>query len=85
MLTLQIDNSEIESFIDKRYGVDMQSLLQDFTAFVKVSLSDGYPSISADEAKKRVAKALEELDEGRAMMLSQEAYDKEMQTFMKSL
>jgi hypothetical protein len=85
MLTLQIDNSEIENFIDKRYGVDTQSLLQDFTAFVKVSLSDGYPSITADEAKNRVSKALEELEEGTATMLSQESYDKEMQIFMKSL
>ena len=85
MLTLQVDNPEIENFIDKHYGVDMQSLLQDFTAFVKVSLSDGYPSISATEAKQRVAKALEEIEQGKATMLSQEAYDNEMQIFMKSL
>jgi pyruvate kinase len=85
MLTLQIDNSEIENFIDKRYGVDTQTLLQDFATFVKVSMDDGYPSINTEEAKRRVAKAVKELEEGTAKMLSQEEYDKEMQIFMKSL
>jgi len=85
MLTLQIQNKEIENFIDKRYGTDTQSLWQDFSAFVKVSLADNYPSIDADEAKRRVEKALKEIEDGTATMLSQEAYDKEMQTFMKSL
>ncbi len=68
-MTLQIQTLEIENFIDKCYGVDEQSLWQDFTAFVKVSLNDGYPSISADEAKKRVSKALDELEDGAATML----------------
>jgi hypothetical protein len=31
------------------------------------------------------AKALQEIDEGAATMLSQEAYDAEMQAFMKRL
>ena len=85
MLALQIENKEIENFIDKRYGTDTQSLWQDFSAFVKVSLTDDYPSIDADEAKRRVEKALKEIEDGTATMLSQEAYDEEMQTFMKSL
>ncbi len=85
MLTLKIDNPEIEHFIKKRYDIDTQSLLQDFAAFVKVSMSDGYPAISTDEAKRRVAKALQEIEEGTAVMLSQEAYDKEMKQFMQSL
>ena len=85
MLALQIENKEIENFIDKRYGTDTQSLWQDFSAFVKVSLTDDYPSIDANEAKRRVEKALKELEDGTATMLSQEAYDEEMQVFMKSL
>jgi 5,10-methylenetetrahydrofolate reductase len=85
MLTLQIQNPEVESFISSRYGADMQSLFQDFSTFVKVALSDGYPAITADEARARVAKALQEIDEGAATMLSQEAYDAEMQAFMKRL
>ena len=85
MLTLQIQNKEIENFIDKRYGTDTQSLWQDFSAFVKVSLTDNYPSIDANEAKRRVEKAIQEIDDDTVTMVSQEAYDKEMQTFMKSL
>ena len=85
MLTLQIQNKEIENFIDKRYGTDTQSLWQDFSAFVKVSLTDNYPSIDANEAKRRVEKAIQEIEDDTATMISQEAYDKEMQIFMKSL
>ncbi len=40
MKTLQIENQEIEEFISKCYGSDMQSLWQDFATFVKVSLTD---------------------------------------------
>jgi len=85
MKTLQIENREIEEFISKRYGNDTQSLWQDFAAFVKVSLTDGYPGISKHEAKQRVAKAIEEIEQGTAEMLSKEAYDKEIDVFMKSL
>ncbi len=85
MKTLQIENKEIESFINNRYGDDIQSLWQDFSSFVKVSLSDDYASISKEEAKLRVAKAIEEVELGNADMLSQEAYDKEMHAFMKTL
>ena len=84
-MTLQIDDVEIESFIDQRYGMDMQSLLQDFTSFVKASLGDSYPSITADIAQKRVSKALDEIDNGTATMLTQEEYEKEMQVFMQAL
>ncbi|MEA3490500.1 MAG: hypothetical protein U9R27_01225 [Campylobacterota bacterium] len=85
MMTLQIENSEMENFIEKRYGTDTHSLLQDFETFVKVSLSDNYPTITAQEAKSRVEYALKKIDKGQAQMLSQEAYDKEMKLFMDSL
>jgi len=85
MKTLQIENQEMEEFISKRYGSDMQSLWQDFATFVKVSLTDAYPSISKEEAKRRVAKAIEEVEQGKAEMLSQKEYDVEMNEFMKNL
>jgi len=85
MMTLEVQNKEIERFIDNRYGNDMQSLWQDFSSFVKVSLSDDYASISKEEAKIRVAKAIEEVELGNADMLSQEEYDIEMNAFMKTL
>jgi 5,10-methylenetetrahydrofolate reductase len=85
MRTLQIENHEIESFIEKHYGQDTQSLWQDFATFVKVSLNDNYPGISASQAKRRVKNALKEIDGGTATMLTQEAYDKEMNAFMDKL
>ena len=85
MRTLQIENHEIESFIEHRYGQDTQSLWQDFATFVEASLNDNYPSISASEAKSRVESALREIDDGTATMLTQEAYDKEMDAFMDKL
>ncbi len=85
MKTLQIENTEIETFIANRYGNDMQSLWQDFSSFVKVSLSDGYDTVTKQEAKERVAQAIEEIESGDADMLSQEEYDKDMHAFMKAL
>jgi hypothetical protein len=85
MKTLQIENQEMEEFISNRYGSDMQSLWKDFATFVKVSLTDAYPGISKEEAKRRVAKAIEEVEQGKAEMLSQKEYDVEMNEFMKNL
>ena len=85
MKTLQIENQEMEEFISNRYGSDTQSLWQDFATFVKVSLTDAYPSISKEEAKRRVAKAIEEVEQGKAEMLSQKEYDVEMNEFLKNL
>jgi hypothetical protein len=85
MKTLHIENQEMEEFISKRYGSDMQSLWKDFATFVKVSLTDSYPSISKQEAKQRVAKAIEEVEQGKAEMLSPQEYETEINEFMKHL
>ena len=85
MQTIQINNPEIESFISTEYGNDTQSLLSDFVKFVKLSLDDGYPAISRDEARKRVAQAVADVKSGNAVLLSQEEYDKDMNEFLKSL
>ena len=85
MQTIQINNPEIESFIAAEYGNDTQSLLSDFMKFVKRSLDDGYPAISKDEVKKRVAQAVADVKNGNAMLLNQEEYDKDMNKFLKSL
>ena len=85
MQTIQINNPEIESFISSEYGDDTQSLLSDFVKFVKLSLDDGYPTISKDEAKRRVAQAVADVKNGSAVLLSQEEYDEDMNEFLKSL
>lgn len=38
MQTIQIDNAEIENFIDMKYGEDRTTLLSDFVAFVKIEI-----------------------------------------------
>jgi len=85
MLTLQIENQEIEHFVDRYYGEDTQSLWRDFVAFVRVSSKDGYPAISAEEARTRVEQALRDIDDGQAEMLSAERYEQEMAQFMDRL
>jgi len=85
MQTIQINNPEIENFISSQYGSDTQDLLNDFVKFVKLSLDDGYPTISKDEAKRRVAQAVEEVKNGEAVLLTQKEYDDDMNEFIKSL
>lgn len=60
-------------------------MVNDFIKFVKLSLDDGYPAISKEEAKKRVAKSLQDIKSGEAVLLSQKEYDKEIDEFMKTL
>ncbi len=83
MQAIQINNPEIESFISSQYGEDTQSLLSDFVKFVKLSTDNGYPAISKEEARKRVSKAVEEVKNGEAILLSQKEYDAEMNEFLK--
>ncbi|MEA1920325.1 MAG: hypothetical protein U9N52_10820 [Campylobacterota bacterium] len=85
MQTIQINNPEIEKFILSEYGNDTQSLLSDFVKFIELSLDDGYPPISKDEAKRRVAQSVKDVKNAKAVLLSQKEYDEDMDEFMKSL
>lgn len=85
MQTIQINNPEIEKFISSKYGNDTQTLLNDFVNFMKLSLNDGYPSLCASEARKKVAQAVAEVKNGSVKLLNQDEYDEDMNEFMKSL
>ena len=85
MQTIQINNPEVEMLIESKYGSDTQSLLSDFVQFIKLSIDDGYPAISKEEARKRVSQAVKELREGKATFLNQEEYDKDMDNFLSLL
>ena len=85
MQTIQINNPEIEEFISSQYGNDTQTLLNDFVSFVKLSLDDAYPAISKEDAKRRVALAIKEVQKSEALLLSEEEYNKEIDEFMSSL
>ncbi|MFA5427652.1 MAG: hypothetical protein WC279_05545 [Sulfurimonas sp.] len=43
-------------------------MVNDFIKFVKLSLDDGYPAITKEEAKKRVAKSLQDIKNGEAIL-----------------
>jgi len=85
MQTIQINNPEVEMLIESKYGSDTQSLLSDFVQFIKLSIDDGYPAISKEEARIRVSQAVKELREGKATFLNQEEYDKDMDNFLSLL
>ena len=85
MQTIQINNPEIEKLISSKYGNDTEGLLSDFVKFMKLSLDDGYPAISKDEAKKRVEQAVLEVKNNKAKLLTQEEYEKDMNEFLKTL
>jgi len=83
--TIQINNPEIENFLTSNYGDDTQSLLKDFVKFVKLSINDGYPTISKEEARARITKAVEEVKNGEAVLLTQDEYDEDMNEFLRTL
>jgi hypothetical protein len=85
MQTIQINNPEIEKFLSLTYGNDTEGLLNDFVKFVKLSLDDGFPAISKEEAKKRVEKAVDEVKNSKAKLLTQEEYEIDMNEFLKTL
>jgi hypothetical protein len=85
MQTIQINNPEIEKFLSLAYGNDTEGLLNDFVKFVKLSLDDGFPAISKEEAKKRVEKAVDEVKNSTAKLLTQEEYEIDMNEFLKTL
>ena len=85
MQTIQINNPENESFLTSNYGDDTQSLLKDFVKFVKLSIDDGYPAISKEEARARITKAVEEVKSGEAVLLTQDEYDRDINEFLRTL
>jgi hypothetical protein len=48
-------------------------------------IKGGYPTISKEEAGKRVTRAVEEVKNGEAIFLSRKEYDASMNEFLKSL
>jgi len=85
MKTIQINNPELEQLISSQYGSDTESLLTDFTKFIKLSFDDGYPSISKEEASKRVHEAIKEVEIGSAKLLSEDEYERDINEFISSL
>ena len=82
MQTIKI---ELEDHIYKRVVDSGVNLQEKFKEMIYDFLDDGYPAVSTEEAKKRVAKAVKDVRDGNAILLTQEEYDKDMDKFLKSL
>lgn len=59
-ITLQLDDSLYEKITSK--GIDIQ---EQFEAYLFEVADDGFPTITTEEAKKRVSKAVEDYRNGR--------------------
>ena len=82
---MQIIKIELEDHIYKRVVDSGVNLQEKFKEMIYDFLDDGYPAVSTEEAKKRVAKAVKDVRDGNAILLTQEEYDKDMDKFLKSL
>ena len=82
MQTIKI---ELEDHIYKRVIDSGVNLQEKFKEMIYDFLDDGYPAITTEEARKRVAKAVKDVRGGSAILLTQEEYDKDMDKFLKSL
>jgi polyhydroxyalkanoate synthesis regulator phasin len=79
-LQFQIQDDIYQNIIDS--GIDIQTK---FKEFLTELVDDGYPSISTQEAKKRVSEAVEEYENGKGSYLLEEEYNQEMNIFMDNL
>ena len=82
MQTIKI---ELEDHIYKRVIDSGVNLQEKFKEMIYDFLDDGYPAITTEEARKRVAKAVKDVRDGSAILFTQEEYDKDMNEFLKSL
>ena len=82
MQTIKI---ELEDHIYKKVVDSGVNLQERFKEMIYDFLDDGYPAITTEEAKRRVAKAVKDVRNGSATLLTQEEYDKDMDSFLKSL
>ena len=82
MQTIKI---KIDDYIYKKAVESGVNLQEKFKEMVYDFLDDGYPAITFEEAKERVAKAVKDINDDSAVLLTQEEYDKDMDNFLKSL
>lgn len=80
-IQLQIQDDIYDELISK--GIDINHKLQEFVFSL---VDDGYPSISTDEAKKRVADAVNRYRDGTGNYTSyNQNFVDEMERYIKSL
>lgn len=81
-IKLEIENSIYEDIMDG--GIDIQKKFNEFLKQFAI-IDDGYPAIGTDEAKRRVAEAVEEYRSGKGIYLNEDKYNSSMNRFMAKL
>ena len=81
-INLNIENDIYEEI--KKGGIDIQKKFNEFLSQFTFQDKD-YPAIGTEEAKKRVAKAVEEYSSGEGRYFSQDEYKNRMNSFMEKL
>ena len=77
-IKLQLEDSVYQNFV--KSGIDIQSKFKEFLAdFV----DDGYPAITTDEAKRRVAKAVKSHQNGTMKTVSHEDLWDQMDSYVE--
>ena len=82
MRTLKIELSDELYEGLKSTNLDIQSKIKDYIATL---VDDGYPSISTDEAKKRVSDAVDRYRNGTGNYLNDDEYFKHKSNMINSL
>ena len=81
-INLNIENDIYEDI--KRGGIDIQKKFNEFLSQFSF-VDDGYPTIGTEEAKRRVANAVEEYHSGKGTYFSEDEYADRMGSFMEKL
>ena len=68
-IKIEIEDSLYENLVAK--GIDIQSKIKEF---IYETIDDGYPAISFEEAKQRVADAVERYKTGKGTYYTEEEY-----------
>ena len=81
MITLQIDNSEVENIFTQGFSGDKES----FLAFIKSSYNKRESLRAFDEDQERFMQTYKQMKNGSMEMLSEEEAEQDMDKFLTSL
>jgi len=79
-IQLQIDDDLYEELID--HGVNFKA---EIGSFLRGLVDDGYPTVTTQEGRKRVAEAVERYRSGKGIYMDSDAYEKHNTDFLLAL
>lgn len=79
-LKIELEDNLYQNILQS--GVDIQAKVKEFLFDL---VDDRYPAITTDEAKKRVAEAMNRYENGTGIYFDDSQYKDRMKSYMKSL